>query len=68
MFVLCVRLLEENGGVPVNVNERCIKRHNCVDITVYFKVRAVRGMALPALSSCVHSSGLREYAAEEEHH
>lgn len=54
MFILCVRLLEEDGGVLVEAYERYNERHNCAAINVYFKERAVRAVALPAHSSCVH--------------
>lgn len=54
MFVLCVRLLEEDGGVLAEAHERCNKRNNCANINVYFKERALRAVALPAHSRCVH--------------
>lgn len=37
MFVLCVRPLEEDGGVLVEAHERYNKRRNRADISVYFK-------------------------------
>ncbi len=52
MFILCVRLQGEDGGVLVETHERYNKRHNCAAINVYFKEWA-RAMALPAHSSCV---------------
>lgn len=54
MFALCMRLLEEDGGVLVESHERYNKRNNCADINVYFKEQALRAVALPAHSSCVH--------------
>lgn len=65
MFILCMRLLEENGWVLVESHERYNERHNCVAINVYFKEQAFRAVALPAAGSRVlifpqSSTGLRE--------
>lgn len=37
MFILCMQLLEEDGGVLVESHERQNKGHNCAAISVYFK-------------------------------